>query len=124
MKPISPEHFESATRFLNRQVTIKIDRPLGSSHPQWGFVYPINYGFVPNTPAPDGEDLDAYLLGVSHPVEEFTGRCIAVIQRQNDADDKLVIAPEGMNFSNQEIMAEVNFQEQHFVSQIIRGDSL
>lgn len=30
--------------YLQKEVTIKIDRKIGSKHPKWGFVYPINYG--------------------------------------------------------------------------------
>ncbi len=73
--------------FLNRIVSVKIDRPLGSRHPQYGFVYPVNYGYVPNTPAPDGDNLDAYVLGVFDPIETFTGRCIAIVHRLNYDDD-------------------------------------
>ncbi len=34
--------------YLNKTVNVKIDRPLGSKHPQYGFIYPVNYGFIPN----------------------------------------------------------------------------
>lgn len=53
--------YPSATSFLGQTVTIVIDRPSGSRHPAHGFTYPINYGYVPGAPAPDGEELDAYL---------------------------------------------------------------
>jgi len=48
--------------FLNTKVTVKIDRQLGTKHPKWSFYYPVNYGFIENTKAPDGEELDAYVL--------------------------------------------------------------
>jgi inorganic pyrophosphatase len=110
-----------ARTFIGKTITIHIDRPLGSRHPQHGFIYPINYGFVPGTIAPDGEALDAYLLGVFEPVETFTGMCIAVIHRKNDSDDKLVVAPEGSFYSDEQIFALVEFQEQFFETVIIRG---
>jgi inorganic pyrophosphatase len=47
--------------FLNQILHVKIDRPLGSPHPTHGFIYPVNYGYVPDTPAPDGDDLDVYV---------------------------------------------------------------
>ena len=50
--------------YLNKTLEIKIDRPMGSKHPKHGFIYPINYGYVPNTVSGDGEELDAYVLGV------------------------------------------------------------
>ena len=59
--------------YLNKTVNVKIDRPLGSKHPQYGFIYPVNYGFIPNTISGDGEELDCYILGVSEPLIEITG---------------------------------------------------
>lgn len=110
-----------AKDFLGRSVTIKIDRPLGSKHPKHGFVYEVNYGFVPDTKAPDGEEIDAYLLGVNKPVDEFTGKCLAVIHRKDDDDDKLVIVPEGFKeISDSDILKAVNFQEKWFDSMVIR----
>jgi inorganic pyrophosphatase len=38
--------------------------------------------------------LDAYVLGVLEPLDEFTGRCIAIIHRINDNDDKLIVVPD------------------------------
>ena len=106
--------------FLNTIVTVKIDRSLGSHHPQHGFVYPVNYGYVPGTIAPDGEPIDAYVLGVFEPIEVFTGRCIAIIQRLDDDDDKLIVVPEDRQFSDEQIQALVEFQERCFASIIQR----
>jgi len=107
--------------FLGKVVTIKVDRPIGSKHPKHGFIYEANYGFVPGTKAPDGEEIDAYLLGVDELVEEFTGKCIAVIHRKDDDDDKLVIVPENTKeISDKEIIKAVNFQEKWFNSVVIR----
>ena len=100
--------------FLNCCVEVKIDRKIGSTHPKHGFIYPINYGYIPNTISGDGEELDAYVLGIYEPLDVFTGRCIAIIHRTNDNDDKLIVVPEDKNFSNQEIRALTDFQEQYF----------
>lgn len=110
----------NSTDYLGKTVTIQIDRQLGSKHPKHGFVYELNYGFVPDTVAPDGEELDAYLLGVDIPVETYTGRCIAVIHRTNDDDDKLVVVPEGKEFSDDAIRTLMHFQERFFTSEIVR----
>ncbi|MBU3895809.1 inorganic diphosphatase [Patescibacteria group bacterium] len=110
-----------ASIFLGKTVTIKIDRHIGSKHLKHGFVYETNYGFVPNTKAPDGEEIDAYLLEVDEPVSEFTGKCIAVVHRLDDDDDKLVIMPEGSkDIGDEEIIKAVNFQEKWFNSRIVR----
>ena len=106
--------------YIGKIVKVKVDRPLNSKHPKHGFVYPVNYGFVPNTISGDGEELDCYILGVDKPIEDFEGKCIAVLHRTNDNDDKLIIVPEGVNFSDEEIRKLTNFQEQYFESEIIR----
>ncbi len=107
--------------FLGTTVSILIDRPLGSRHPQHGFLYLLNYGYVPGILAPDGEELDAYVLGVFEPLARFEGRCIAVIQRLDDNDDKLVLAPEGVQYSDEQILALTEFQERFFQPVVIRG---
>ena len=106
--------------YLGKLVNIKIDRKLGTKHPKYEYIYPVNYGYVPNTISGDLEELDCYLLGVLEPVEEYKGKCIAVIHRLDDNDDKLIIVPVNKNFSNEEINNLVNFQEQYFKHIIIR----
>lgn len=106
--------------YLGKIVTVKMDRSMGSIHPKHGFVYPVNYGYVPNTVSGDGEELDAYVLGVFKPLETFEGKVIAIIHRTNDNDDKLVVVPEGKNYNNDEIRALTEFQEQWFKSDIWR----
>ena len=100
-------------------VTVVMDRPLGSAHPDFPeLVYPVNYGYVPGVSAPDGEEQDAYILGVEEPVECFTGQVIAVIHRIDDVEDKWVVAPEGASYSAEEIVAATAFQERFFRSWI------
>ena len=109
--------------YLDKTLEVKIDRPLGSKHPKHGFIYPINYGYVPNTISGDGEELDCYVLGIHDPIESFKGRCIAIIHRLNDNDDKLIIVPENKSFSNNEIRVLTEFQEQYFKSEILRSSN-
>lgn len=106
--------------YIGKILDIKIDRPLGSKHPKHGFIYPVNYGYVPNTISGDGEELDCYVLGVFEPIETFRGKCIAVIHRINDNDDKLIIVPEGVEYSDDAINALTEFQEKFFEHIIIR----
>ena len=105
--------------YLGKTVTISIDRPIGSVHPKHDdIIYPINYGFIPKVLGGDGEELDVYLLGVDAPVKEYTARIIGIVHRHNDVEDKLVAATEGLNFTVQEIMEAVKFQEQYYDSEI------
>lgn len=96
-------------------VTVKIDRPLGSYHPKHkDLYYPINYGYVEGVIAGDGEEQDAYIIGINEPLETFTGNIIAVIHRINDNENKWVVAKENTNFTVQEIEKQVQFQEKYF----------
>lgn len=109
-----------AREFLGKPVKVTVDRPLGSKHPKFGDIYPVNYGFVRGTKSTDGEALDAYILGVDRPLREFVGRCLAVVHRFNDDDDKLIVVPDGLNLADEEIRNAVSFQEQYFKSEIVR----
>ena len=105
---------------IGKIVTVTVDRPLGSFHPKHPDIYyPVNYGYIEGVFAPDGEEQDAYILGVDVPVAAFTGKIIAIIHRNDDVEDKWVVAPEDMNFSKNEIERLTHFQEQYFRIQII-----
>ena len=106
--------------YIGKIIEVKIDRPMGSKHPKHGFIYPVNYGYFPNTISGDGEELDCYVLGIFEPIQNFKGKCIAVIHRTNDDDDKLVIVPEGKEYTDEAIKALTEFQESFFESEIIR----
>lgn len=114
------EEKRESYQYIGKNVKVKIDRPLNSKHPKHDFIYEVNYGYVPNTISGDGEELDCYVLGIYEPIENFEGVCIGVIHRTNDDDDKLIIVPEGMNFTNEEIRNLTAFQEKYFNSEIIR----
>ena len=101
-------------------VRIIVDRPLGSSHPNYkDIIYPVNYGYIPGIIAADGEEQDAYILGVENPIKEFIGKVIAIIHRIDDVEDKLIVVPEGMSFTKDEILDKVAFQEQFFKTELI-----
>lgn len=105
--------------YLGKTVDIKIDKPIGSIHPEHpGLTYPINCGYLSNVFGGDGEELDVYLLGVDVPVEEYTARIIGIVHRHNDVEDKLVAAPEGLKFDPKKISEAVHFQEQYYESEI------
>ena len=101
-------------------VEVIVDRPLGSYHPEYReMYYPVNYGYIEGIIAADGEEQDAYILGIHEPVKEFTGKIIAVICRKDDVEEKWVVAPEHCSFQKEEIMELVSFQEKYFQSEII-----
>jgi len=110
----------NAQDYIGKTVTVTMDRQLGTKHPKHGFEYPVNYGFIDGTLSGDGEELDAYVLNVTEPLEAFTGTCVAVIHRTNDNDDKLVVVADGTTITDEEISKQTHFQEQWFESVIIR----
>ncbi len=114
------ESLKLARTFLGKEVSVTFDRPFGTKHPKYDSVYPVNYGFIPDTLAPDGGELDVYFLGTNESLQNVTGKCIAIIHRLDDDDDKLVVVPDGFTISDKEILHQVKFQEQYFKSIVIR----
>ncbi len=110
-----------AAPLLGKEVEVVIDRPMGSSHPEYDYRYEVNYGYLPGFKAPDGSELDAYYLGVNEPIERGRGEVIAIIHRNDDDDDKLVVVPSGMTMTDEEIKEAVSFQERWFDHEIIRN---
>jgi len=96
-----------------------MDRPIGTVHPDYPtLVYPVNYGYIEGIFAADGEEQDAYVLGVDVPVDEFTGKRIAIVHRNDDIEDKWIIVPENIMYTRQQIEEMIHFKEQYFDSHI------
>ena len=105
---------------IGKTVTVTVDRALGTYHPKHPDIfYTVNYGYIKGKLAPDGEEQDAYILGVNVPVKSFTGKVIAVINRKNDIESKWVVAPPDCFFDKKDIEKAVYFQEQYFDYDII-----
>jgi inorganic pyrophosphatase len=105
--------------WLGRRVSVTIDRPIGSTHPRAGFEYKCNYGFVPGLIAPDGEELDAYVLGPTVPLAEYVGVVVAVVLRRDDVEDKLVVGEGCSLWTAEAVGRAVAFQEQFFDARIV-----
>ncbi len=106
--------------YLGKTVRIEIDRPIGTPHPKHPeIIYPINYGYIPGVYGGDGEELDVYILGIEERVEdEVTAKIVGIVYREDDVEDKLVAAPEGMEFTAEEIEKIIHFQEQFYNSHV------
>ena len=100
-------------------VKVIVDRPLGSRHPEYGFIYPVNYGYIPGTLAGDGEEIDAYILGEFEPLDSFEGNVIGLIVRNDDNENKLVVSQYVDRYGANEIKALTEFQERFFDSYVI-----
>lgn len=100
----------------------RIDRPIGSKHPSYpDTVYPVNYGYVDEVMAGDGEKQDVYVLGTDKPLKTFEGKVIAVYHRYNDAEDKWIVSLDH-NYSDEEILKAIYFQEKYFQGRLVRHD--
>lgn len=100
-------------------VTVTVDRALGTFHPEYpDMYYPINYGYIEGIIAPDGEEQDAYILGISEPIQSFTGKIIAIVHRKDDIEEKWIVAPAGTKFTTDQIAEQIYFQEKFFDSSI------
>ena len=105
--------------YLNKEVLVKVDRKLGEKHPNFDYIYPVNYDYIPNTLSEDGEEIDVYILGIFYPVDEFKGICKAVICRYDDNENKLIVVPRDKSYSVEQVEALIEFQEKFFKHKII-----
>lgn len=105
---------------LGKTVDVVIDRPIGYTHVTKGITlhYTINYGYLPGINGGDGEEQDVYILGVTKPLQRFSGKIIAAVLRADDNEDKLVAAPEGITFTKTEIEEAIFFVEKYFDSKV------
>ena len=106
---------------VGKSVRGQIDRPVGSRHPRFqDLIYPINYGYVEGVFAGDGKEQDVYILGADRPLETFEGKVIAVYRRFNDDEDKWIVSLDETEYTDEEIMQTIYFQEQYFDGVLIR----
>ena len=76
---------QALDQYLGQMVHVIVDRPMGYIHGD--IVYPVNYGYIPGVIAGDGEEQDAYILGVDTALETFDGVVIGIVCRMNDVED-------------------------------------
>ncbi|MEH2106336.1 hypothetical protein [Nostoc sp.] len=78
---------------LDRLVAIsnlKIDRPKGTSHPRYpSFVYPLDYGYLPETRSGDGFDIDVWIGSLSS--QTVTAVICSVDLEKRDTEIKILL---------------------------------
>lgn len=113
--------FNKLKEMIGKEVTVYVDRPLGSKHPKHDdIIYNVNYGYIKDYIALDGEYQDAYILGIDKPLKKFKGVVYCIINRINDIEDKLIVVDKNISFSNDEIEKNIAFQEKFFKHKIIK----
>ena len=104
-------------------VTGIVDRPLGSAHPDFPeMIYPVNYGYVDGVFAADGEEQDVYILGADEPIKAYRGKVIAVYHRTNDTEDKWIVSVDGKDYSDDEILKRIEFQEKFYEGYLVKNE--
>ncbi len=108
--------------YLGKIVRVLVDRPKGSVHPTHpDMTYDVNYGYVENgLIMPDGEPVDVYILAEDAPLDEYFGRVTAVIHRLDDDEDKLIVTPEAVRPTWEDIRKSTYFCEQYFDSVVYK----
>jgi inorganic pyrophosphatase len=68
---------------------ITIDRPAQTAHPEYSeIVYPMDYGFIPDTMSTDGEAVDVF---VGEGALGLVGLILTTDHRQTDREMKLLV---------------------------------
>lgn len=118
---VNNKYIDVLKELINKEVMVYVDRPINSIHPKHSdIVYPLNYGYIKEFKAPDDEYQDAYILGINKKLDSFKGVVIAIIERIDDNESKLIVVPNGLDYTDEEIEEQVQFQEKYFNHRIIR----
>lgn len=106
---------------IGHTIKVYVDRPIGSHHPKYNdIIYPINYGYIKEIIADDKKYQDVYILGEDKALDCVEGKIYAIIERENDNEDKLIVVTNNKEYSNEEIRKLVDFQEKYFKYKIIK----
>jgi inorganic pyrophosphatase len=75
---------------LTKTNAIIIDRPKGKPHPRYpDMIYPLDYGYLENTSAGDGDGIDVWIGTLKH--KSLTGILCTFDTYKRDAEIKLLI---------------------------------
>ncbi|NLO86405.1 MAG: NAD(P)H-hydrate dehydratase [Clostridiales bacterium] len=104
---------------LGSIVSVTIDHQVGSrSEDKEDLIYRLNYGYVQELLESENDWQDAYIYGITQPLEWFEGEVIAIIHRHTDAKDQWVVAQKGTRASAHQIKTATHFIEKDFDSTI------
>jgi len=89
LRPLVRDQFRwAAWARLIEQRGVTIDRPARTAHPDYpSVIYPLDYGFLPNTLGTDGEPVDAFVGSSS---QGLVGLLLTTDHRQGDREMKLL----------------------------------
>ncbi|MBR3364786.1 MAG: GNAT family N-acetyltransferase [Solobacterium sp.] len=118
-----PMEYLLQKEWLGRTVTVITDRPYGSFHPHLPDVlYPVNYGYIRELAVQEGMFQDAYIIGPTEPVEEFTGIVTGIVYRKDDEVSRWIVTPAAAVYSHEAIISLIGFEEQYYDCRILWAD--
>ncbi len=83
------EQFWKEMELLIQTSAISIDRPKHSAHPQYPeMIYPLDYGYLENTTASDGDGIDVWLGSMN--TKTLTGILCTFDKLERDAEIKFL----------------------------------
>ena len=103
---------DAKKHMLGSYVKVSVTHPAGSVNSNTGVFYKLNYGITEapsSNSANNGKILNAFIMGINHPVKEFEGRVIAVIHVNETGESILVVSPKSKHFIINEIRASLDF---------------
>ena len=99
---------------LGKYCRVSVSRPIGTVDTAHGFCYPVNFGYATGKRVQLPEHTGAYILGINHPVREFEGRIIAVLNNNQTGEKTLVVSPKSKRFIVHEIENKLSFLNEYF----------
>jgi len=112
---------EKLEGIIGKSIKVYVDRPIGSVHSKYtDIIYPVNYGYIKEIEAVDKEYQDVYVLGEEGPIDYCDCKVLAVVERENDIEDKLIAVTDNKDYSIEEIKEKINFQEKYFKYKIVK----
>lgn len=110
----------SAYEFINQTVRIEINNSSIAKYYKVKNSFPINCGYVQDVLDGDGKQLECYIVGINEERKEFTGKCIAILHQFDNTQDKLIVAPNDIDYTDNQIREILKFKEKNYMNEIIR----
>ena len=84
------DSFWTALDKLLAKCEVKIDRPNGSSHPNWpNMIYPLDYGYLVGSKSGDGNEIDVWQGSL--PEKRLAAIAVTVDAHKLDSEIKLLL---------------------------------
>ena len=97
-------------KLLGQNIKVVINQQIGSSSND----ITLNYGYTQDLKTSEDKFLEAYILGIKKEISIFEGKLIAIINVQNEFNNKLVLCDKNKNYTTDEIKNLIKINEDKF----------